>query len=179
LDSSAIAAEDPVEVMTRLGATYRELIAGLAELMQERSRAKDHLPQHTTVSWTGNNPFRWASAVRLTTDLLKSDRDGYMTGAQAVAASYRDIRQHADCMAAGQQAMARSAIAALAPEVIERRLQGWGLPGFKAALAWREYTVVHQELQLQIGAGEPGLANSDFREGYLARLSRRAGDDQA
>lgn len=180
LDSSAIAAEDPVEVMARLGAVYRELIAGLAELMHERSLAKDHLPQHTTVTGTGNNPFRWASAARLTTDLLKSDREGFMPGAEAVAASYLDIRQHADCVAAGLQAMARSAIVALAPEAIEARLQGRrsiGLPGSRAALAWREYTVVHQDLQARAGAMEPGFANDDFRKGYLAKLSQRPARD--
>jgi predicted component of type VI protein secretion system len=182
LDSSAIAAEDPVEVMARLGAVYRELIAGLAELMHERSLAKDHLPQHTTVTWTGNNPFRWASAARLKTDLLKSKREGFMPGAEAVAATYLDIRQHADCVTAGLQAMTQSAIAALAPETIETRLQGRRstvLPGSRAALAWREYSVVHQELQSRAAALEPGFANADFRRGYLAKLSQRPADDPA
>jgi predicted component of type VI protein secretion system len=182
LDSSAIAAEDPVEVMARLGAVYRELITGLAELMRERSRAKDHLPEHTAVSWTGNNPFRWASAVRLTTDLLRSDREGFMPGAEAVAASYLDVRQHADCVAAGLQAMTQSAVAALAPETIEARLQGRRstiLPGARAALAWREYSVVHQELHSRADALEPGFANSDFRRGYLAKLSQRPAEDPA
>jgi predicted component of type VI protein secretion system len=134
------------------------------------------------VTWTGNNPFRWASAARLTTDLLKSDRDGFMPAAEAVAASYLDIRQHADCVAAGVQAMTQAAIAALAPKTIETRLQGSRstvLPGSRAALAWREYNVVHLELQSRAGALEPGFANDDFRRGYLAKLSQRSADDPA
>jgi type VI secretion system FHA domain protein len=182
LDSSTIAAEDPVEVMARLGAIYRALIVGLAELMHERSLAKDQLPEHTTVSWTGNNPFRWASAARLTTDLLKNDREGFLSGAEAVAASYLDIRQHAACEAAGVQAMTESALAALAPETIEARVQGRRspvLPGAKGALAWREYSLVYQELHAKAGALDPGFANDDFRRGYLAKLSRCRADDLA
>jgi predicted component of type VI protein secretion system len=180
LDSSAIAAEDPVEVMARLGAVYRELVVGLSELMHERSLTKDHLPEHTTVTWTGNNPFRWASATRLTIDLLKSDREGFMPGAEAVAASFLDVRQHAECVAAGLQAMAESAIASLAPEKIETRLQSRPsplLPGSRAALAWREYGIAHRELQSSAAALEPRFANEDFCKGYLAKLSRRPADD--
>ena len=174
LDSSAIAAEDPVEVMARLGAVYRELVVGLADLMRERSLAKDYLPEHTTVNWTGNNPFRWASAARLTTDLLKTDREGFMPGADAVAASYLDIKQHADCVVAGVQAMGQSALAALAPEAIETRVQGRStiLLGSRAGVAWREYVVVYQETQCRAGATAPLFASDEFRKGYLANLSR-------
>jgi len=172
LDMSTFAGEDPAAIMHRLGGVYRQMVIGLADLMSERTAAKaEYVPDHTTVGHVGNNPFRWASPQRLAVDLLRQDREGFMTGPDAVQASFGDIKRHFACVFAGMRAAVRSVLDALSPKAIEGRLRGRSafLPGYKAA-AWIEYAVVHDEIGRD---GDPpdGLISVEFRKGYAACLN--------
>jgi predicted component of type VI protein secretion system len=171
LDVSTFADEDPVAIMERLGGIYRETVLGLAGLMSERSAMKaDYVADHTTVSNVGNNPFRWAAPQRLAVDLLKRDREGFMTGAEAVRASFGDIRSHLLCFVAGMRAAVKATLERLSPKSIEARLPGRAplSPGHKAA--WAKYAAVHDRLQREAVDGEQGFVSDEFRKGYAASL---------
>jgi predicted component of type VI protein secretion system len=171
LDMSTFAGEDPAAIMQRLGGVYREMVIGLADLMSERTAAKaDYMPDHTTVGHAGNNPFRWASPQRLAVDLLRHDREGFMTGPDAVRASFGDVRRHLTCVFAGMQTAVLTVLDALSPKAIEGRLRGRSqlLPGYRAA-AWTEYSVAYEEIRRDADPSERH-ASAAFREGYAACL---------
>jgi predicted component of type VI protein secretion system len=171
LDVSTFADEDPAAIMQRLGGIYRETVVGLAELMSERSAAKaDYVADHTTVSNVDNNPFRWAAPQRLAVDLLRKDREGFMTGPDAVKASFGDVRRHSLCFAAGMRAALQATRDLLSPKAVETHLRGKSqLLGHKAA-AWTEYTLMHDQVQREANENPSGAVNLEFRKGYEACL---------
>lgn len=173
LDVSAFADEDSAAIMQRLGGVYRQMVIGLAELMSERTAAKsDLVAEHTTVGHVDNNPFRWASSQRLAVDLLRQDHEGFMTGPEAVRASFGDIKQHLSCISAGMRTALQSMLDFLSPKTIEGRLEGRSplLPGYKSA-AWTAYVAAHEELRREAQDGAAGRVQREFRNGYAASLS--------
>jgi predicted component of type VI protein secretion system len=181
LDVSAFADEDPYVIMQRLGAVYQQMVVGLTAVMSERTAVKaDYLMDHTSVRTTGNNPFRWANPQRIALDLLRDGQNGFVSGPQAVEASFSDIKKHMLCIFAGLKSALDATLATLSPEAIEARLPPAGLFRDRSRAAWREYIMMHQQFQAETHDDADGLVNREFRLGYARRLSELdgAGDPQ-
>jgi predicted component of type VI protein secretion system len=181
LDSSAFADEDPYVIMQRLGAVYQQMVVGLTAVMSERTAIKaDYLMDHTSVRTTGNNPFRWANPQRIALDLLRDGQNGFVSGPQAVEASFGDIKKHMLCIFAGLKSALDATLATLSPEAIEARVPPTGLFRDRSRAAWREYTTTHRQIQAETQEDADGLVNREFRLGYARRLSELngAGDPQ-
>lgn len=171
LDASAFAGEDPAELMRRVGAIYRQTVHGLAALMGERARFKQAGGlDRTTIGATDNNPFKWASPKRVAEDLLCGGGEGFLSSAEAVEASFDDVRQHVSALGEGAKAAGRAVLDQLSPAAIEAeaKAQGAILRG-RAAVCWDVHNRRHAEL----------TAASDARNGTLggafAEAYRRAG----
>lgn len=172
LDSSAFAEEDPYVIMQRLGAVYQQMVVGLTAVMSERTAVKaDYLMDHTSIRTTGNNPFRWANPQRIALDLLRDGQNGFVSGPQAVQASFGDIRKHMLCIFAGLKAALDATLDTLSPEVIEARLPPAGPFRDQGRAAWRLYSATHQAFQAETQEDADGLVNREFRLGYARRLS--------
>ncbi|HEY3889020.1 MAG TPA: type VI secretion system-associated FHA domain protein TagH [Caulobacteraceae bacterium] len=172
LDISAFADEDPYAIMQRLGAVYQEMIVGLTAVMSERTAVKaDYLMDHTTVRTTGNNPFRWANPQRIALDLLRDGQNGFVSGPQAVEASFGDIKKHMLCIFAGLKSALDATLETLSPQAIEARVPAAGLFRDQSRAAWREYATTHRQVQTETQEDADGLVNREFRLGYARRLS--------
>jgi predicted component of type VI protein secretion system len=177
LDVSAFAGEDPAVLMERLGAVYRQMVVGLAEVMSERTAVKaEYMMEHTTVRPSGNNPFRWASPQRIAIDLLREGHDGFLSGPAAVQASFGDVKRHLLCIFAGLRSALAATMDALSPETIEARIPARRilLKGHWAA-AWQEYAMAHQHCRQGADEDADGLVNRGFRSGYARRLQELDG----
>ncbi len=172
LDVSAFADEDPQAIMQRLGAVYQEMVVGLTAVMSERTAVKaDYLMDHTTVRTTGNNPFRWANPQRIALDLLRDGQNGFVSGPEAVEASFADIKKHMLCIFAGLKSALDATLETLSPEAIEARVPAAGLFRDQSRAAWREYATTHRQIQAETQEDADGLVNREFRQGYARRLS--------
>ncbi len=168
LDASMLSAEEPIEIMRRAGAVYRQMVLGIGDLMSERDRARIryHLSR-TTISGAGNNPFKWAPTQRLAIDLLLAGTSGFLSGPAALQASFQDIKRHLVATFAGLQASLRTAVDSFAPDVVDAAIAGKGsLLKSRAALQWQAVADRHADLRRQLDEGEGGSLDDAFVKGY-------------
>jgi predicted component of type VI protein secretion system len=177
LDVSALSDEDPAEIMRRAGAIYRQMVLGLGDLTSERSTAKADLRlDRTTISACDNNPFKWAPTRRLGTDLLLGQEAGFLSGQEAIKASFEDIRRHMLGTLTGFGAAMRKLLDLISPAAIEGRVEGQnGFLKSRSALTWAEYERAHAALAARILGGSEGAVNEAFVAAYEQSLAE-AGD---
>jgi type VI secretion system FHA domain protein len=165
LDASALASEDPAELMRRAGAIYQQTILGLAALMEDRARLKSqHALDRTSINAADNNPFKWSPSRKLAQDLLRGGQAGFLNGGDAVRASFADINRHMAGVCAGANAVATLAAAQLEPRAIEAeaKKQG-GLLRSHSAVCWDAFQARYETL-----AGQGGKSAFDraFADAY-------------
>jgi predicted component of type VI protein secretion system len=120
IDASALSAEDPVELMRRIGAVYQQTVVGLSSLMSERAKIKRAQPfDSTTIGPARNNPFKWAPARKLAQVLLVSENDGFLSDAEAIQSCFEDLRQHLTSTGDGASASMAATLKGLSPHEIE------------------------------------------------------------
>jgi predicted component of type VI protein secretion system len=173
LDASAFSGEDPAEVLRRLGAVYQQMVLGLSDLMGERTSVKsEYRMTRTTVRSEGNNPFRWAPPRRVAADLLRGGGHGFLSGPEAVKASFGDLKKHLLCMLAGMRAAVGATLQTLEPGVVEESLKGASFKLMnRAGAAWAEYSRLHRILAETADTDPDGPVNQAFREAYERELT--------
>lgn len=168
LDASAFSDEEPAAVMHRLGGVYRQMVIGLAGLMQQRIEAKaQYALERTTVGAGGNNPFRWATPDRVAVDLLRPRDDGFLSGAAAVESSFADLQHHLICTVAGAKGAVTATLHSLDPASIEDALsaKNFVLKG-RGAEAWSRYIDLYAKA-VASGPDDPdSVAATAFRHAY-------------
>lgn len=172
LDASAFSGEDPVEVMRRLGAVYQQMVLGLGDLMGERTSVKtEYRMTRTTVRAEGNNPFKWAPAQRVATDLLRPRGEGFLSGPAAVKASFEDMKKHLLCVMAGLRASVNATLEGLSPEEAEARLKGQSMVlKNRDAMAFAEYAKMHEAFRDSAVRDPESPVNQAFRAAYERQL---------
>ncbi len=172
IDPSTLTGEDPLALARRIGAIYHQTVRGLSTLMRERAATRsDHEMERTTVGAADNNPFKWAPSQRLAIDLLRPRDDVFLSGPEALAASFADLHSHLQCVEAAASAAFEATLAALAPERIDAALDGQSFVlRNRASEAWRHYQSVHADFAARSRAAEGGVAGEAFRAAYAQRL---------
>lgn len=176
IDSSVLSAEDPTEVMRRLGAVYREMVQGLGRLVNERARAKAAYGlEWTSIQALDNNPFRWAPPPKVAVELLQARQEGFLSSDAAVRASFEDVGDHQLRLAAGSQGAIEALLAELAPEAIVEALDGGGSLFMKKKFEalWAEYGKAHAKARKALGGK---IGGSAFREAYAEDPSDAPGE---
>jgi len=173
LDVSALSGEEPAEIMRRAGAIYRQMVLGLGDLMNERSSAKADLSlDRTTIGAEDNNPFKWAPTRRLATDLLLGKEAGFLSGPEAIRASFEDVKQHMLGTLAGFGAAMRAVLDFVSPATVGRRIEGRSaFLKSRPALSWEEFEKAHGEVAAQVIEQRDGPVN----HAYLAAYRGEAG----
>lgn len=168
LDASLLSSEDPAEIMRRAGAVYRQLVLGIGDLMGERDRARSQYQlTKTTISGSGNNPFKWAPTQRLAIDLLLAGANGFLSGPAALRASFQDIKRHAVATFSGFQSSLRATVDLFEPAAVEQAAASRSsLLKSRASLQWQEVETRHAELKRQLDGGPGGSLDRAFVRGY-------------
>ena len=180
LDPAAFASGDPAQTMERLGAVYRHMVLGLGDIMNERTALKsEYRMVRTVVRAQDNNPFKWAPAQRVATELLRPAEEGFLDGPQAVAESFADVKKHLLCMLAGLRAALASTLDLLAPARVEEAVKDQPFVlKTRAAVLWTEYGRLYAQVRSEAQDSADSPANREFRAAYeaqLAELDRMSG----
>jgi predicted component of type VI protein secretion system len=169
LEVSALANEDPAQLMCQLGSVYREMVEGLVVLMAERTAAKrDDELELTTIGRIENNPFRWTGADRLAADLGREARTGFLSGPLAVRATVESLAAHMAASRAGFAAVLAAVMTELDPETLEGAARARSpLVGWKSA-AFDDYVERYERL-----CRAAPRADSPFKQLFRAAYARR------
>lgn len=177
LETSSFMGEDPSALMGRLGALYRQVVDDLGSLLQDRAALKDTLQlDRTTISARENNPLKWAATERVAVDLLKERDTGFLKGAEAMRASFEDLRRHNASVMAGSSAAIGFVLSELSPEKIEAAQPKSQALGFlsRSDAHWKSFQQLHRLMADDLARGGAGQIGAASREAYQQRL-RSAG----
>lgn len=174
LDPSYLASQDPIEVMRRVGAIYKQTVLGLADVMNERASEKAKFAlERTTIGSSDNNPLKWAPTHRLAVDLISDQKGGFLSGPTAVKECFEDMKEHTLCLLAGSRAAVSTVLEHLDPAAIEAE----GKP--KSALfmersevCWRKMKGLHAGLSDNPFNDPDSIVTRAFRYGYESRAIR-------
>lgn len=169
LDASMLSGEHPKEVMERAGATYRQMVIGIADLMMERDSARSRYDLgRTTVGGAGNNPFKWAPSQRLAVDLLLENERGFLSGPDAITTSLASIKQHLIASFAGFQAALHCAVESFSEAALNQSISSkTSLLKSRTALQMQQVEARHTDLVEQLG-GAAGSLDQAFVQAYAA-----------
>lgn len=95
VDEQTLATADPIRLMRRAGAMYRQALLGICDLNVERDRARaNYRVGDGGIGDAIANPFEWTPAQRLASDLLVAQSSDFLPGPAAIATSFDNIRRH-------------------------------------------------------------------------------------
>jgi predicted component of type VI protein secretion system len=174
IDPSAFAAEVPADVMRRAGEAYRQAVVGLCDLMGERTSVKSaYRMDRTTVSATGNNPFKWADAHRVGIDILRAGNGSFLAGSAAIKDSFEDLKKHLLCLVAGSRAAVAATLEEVGPARIEEGLKGQSmLFQTKVDACWREFVKRHTQISSDARENADSAINRAFKAGYERQIRK-------
>ncbi|HET9231784.1 MAG TPA: type VI secretion system-associated FHA domain protein TagH [Vitreimonas sp.] len=174
MDASAFAAEVPADVMRRAGEAYRQAVIGLCDLMGERTSVKSaYRMDRTTVSATGNNPFKWADAHRVGVDILRAGNGSFLAGSDAITGSFEDLKKHLLCLVAGSRAAVAATLEEIGPARIEEALKGQSmLFQTKVDACWREFVKRHAQVSSDARENADSAINRAFKAGYERQVRK-------
>jgi type VI secretion system protein len=167
------AASDDLRRLREFGEQFREMAAGLRDLVNARAMTKSglRLPQ-TAIAAQNNNPFKFSVDLeQLLTALLAPNRPGYSRPVPAIRQAIDDLKEHdLALIAATQQALA-AVLAELAPEVLQRHAENAGvlanvLPGARKAAWWDAFEQAYRRAAEGVEADLPGGFQRLFAEAY-------------
>ncbi|MCC7257874.1 MAG: type VI secretion system-associated FHA domain protein TagH [Gammaproteobacteria bacterium] len=169
---------NPEEILGIAGALTRELLTGLADLLQSRSRMKDalRLPQ-TVIRPAANNPLKFspnvAEALRY---LLGEPGQSYLPPDRAVQAAFQDVRSHQQALFKAMIHAVRDFAERLEPDELRSRFdrglkRSPLLAGANKLKYWELYeesylTLTHQEE----GAPLPAIVIDELTKAYEQEL---------
>lgn len=162
----------PPDAMHRLGVLYRQVVLGLADIMQDRATFKDEFRvERTQLSMGRNNPLKHLPAFEAAKVVIGQPLPGFMDGEEAVRASFEDIKKHQMAMLAGVQNALTTAFSRLAPAEMEKLVaaaesQKKGFLGKRGIDRWSIYVTVYENLRKDATSNANGIMSSAFREGY-------------
>jgi len=156
------------------GEAYRQAVIGLCDLMGERTSVKSaYRMDRTTVSATGNNPFKWADAHRVGVDLLRAGNGSFLAGSVAIKESFEDLKKHLICLMAGSRAAVAATLEEVGPARIEESVKGQSmLFQTKVDASWREFLKRHTQISSDARENADSAINRAFRAAYERQLHK-------
>jgi type VI secretion system protein ImpI len=166
----------PVAAMEGLGATLREVVRGLRQLIMARAAVKAQFSvEQTAIRTRGNNPLKFSlSDDDALAAFLGRGRRSDMGAVDAVSEVLNDIRLHEIATAAAFQTAARGLLAELDPEKLRGSIGEGGfniLSVQRKARAWDAFEVEYARLRDALANGPDSEFGRAFAEAYEHALS--------
>lgn len=167
-----------VLTMTRLGATLKEMITGLREILMTRSSIKSEFRIDQTMITAGkNNPLKFSISPEVAIEAMtKSAVKGYLEADEAARQALDDIKAHEIAMVTGMEAALKGVLARLDPAELTAKIEGKGGLGAmfrgKKALYWETYEKMYAEISDQAENDFHDLFAREFAQAYKDQLKR-------
>jgi type VI secretion system FHA domain protein len=172
--------DDPEATMRMVGQMFREMVAGLREILMGRTAFKSEFRlERTMIQQSQNNPLKFSvSAEEALAALLRRSTPGYLPPIEAVRQGVEDVKAHQLAVVAGLQVALVALLREFDPENLKERMEqqrsvlGNLLPGAKNAKAWEVYESLYREVAAQAEQGFDGIFGREFRRAYEEQLRK-------
>lgn len=176
LSQSSLNDADISELMTLVGAMFRQTVQGLMGTLRARYQVKSEFRlSQTTIQPAANNPLKFSLSVEDAIAALLFKRGAaYMPPVQAIEQGFADIEAHQLAVMAGMQAALDKLLERFDPKNLETRLGQHSvldniLPANRKAKYWDLFTALYSEIVRE--------AEDDFQE-LFGREFARAYEEQ-
>ena len=178
LKPSDLRASNPEEVLQAAGRLTRELLTGLADLLQTRSRMKDalRLPQ-TIIRPAQNNPIKFSPSVADALKyLLGEPGQSYLSPDRAVVCAFQDVKNHQQALFKAMIHAVRDFAERLDPDELRTRFdRGLKRSPLLASANKLKYWELYEEsyhtlTQREEGAPMPQLVIDELTRAYQQEL---------
>ncbi len=179
IEEAGLADGDPDGTMRMVGEMFRDMVAGLHEILRSRTAFKSEFRiERTMIQQTQNNPLKISpTADEALTVLLRRSKSGYLPPVEAVRQGVEDIKAHQLAVIAGLQVALVALLHEFDPENLKQRLEQRSvlanlMPGAKNAKAWEIYEAFYKEVASQAEQGFDGIFGREFRRAYEEQLKK-------
>jgi type VI secretion system protein len=179
IQETAVADGDPDGTMRMVGEMFRDMVAGLHEILRSRTAFKSEFRiERTMIQQTQNNPLKISpTAEEALTVLLRRSKSGYLPPVESVRQGVEDIKAHQLAVIAGLQVALIALLHEFDPENLKQRLEQRSvlanlMPGAKNAKAWEIYEAFYKEVASQAEQGFDGIFGREFRRAYEEQLKK-------
>ena len=166
-------------VMRLVGQMFREMVAGLRDILMSRTAFKSEFRlERTMIQQTQNNPLKFSiSADDALLALLRRPGSGYLPPLEAVREGVEDIKAHQMAVVAGLQVALTALLREFNPESLKQRLEQRSrlanlMPGSSKARNWELYEMFYKEVAAEAEQGFHGLFGREFRRAYEEQLKK-------
>ena len=178
VEDLAIADDDLVSTMSRMGRMMKVLITGLREILMTRTSIKSEFRiEQTMINAGGNNPLKFSiSAEQAIEAMVRPATRGYLNAETATEQALNDIKAHEIAMVTGMEAALKGVLVKLDPEILSGQLETKG--GFsgllrgKKARYWEVYEKLYAEIADQAENDFHELFSREFARAYKEQLSK-------
>jgi type VI secretion system FHA domain protein len=174
----AIADDELLPTLSRLGHVLRIMIHGVREVLMTRTAIKSEFRiNQTMIAAGGNNPLKFSiSPEQAVEAMAKPSTRGYLDAAEAADQALRDIKAHEIAVMTGMQAAMKGILARLDPQVLAGRIETSGgigsiLKGRKARY-WEVYEQMYAEISDQAEKDFHELFSKEFARAYQEQIDR-------
>jgi type VI secretion system protein len=180
VEDLALSDADPDATMQMVGQMFREMVAGLREILMSRTAFKSEFRlERTMIQQSQNNPLKFTlNAEEALAALLRRSVPGYLPPVEAVRQGIEDVKAHQLAVVAGLQVALVALLREFDPENLKQRLEQQRsvlanlLPGAKNAKAWEIYEALYKEVATQAEQGFDGVFGREFRRAYEEQLKK-------
>lgn len=179
LSEAAIDAADPAASLRRYGEIFRELVAGVRELMATRALMKSEFRiEQTIIRARDNNALKFSvdleQALRA---MLLPQGSGYAEPLAAAREAVADLKAHEIALIAGLEKAVARLLEALAPAEVEHSIEATGmlasvLPGARKARYWEAYGALYNKLAEEIREDVHGVFRQSFADAYSEQVKK-------
>ena len=163
-----------------VGQMFREMVAGLREILMSRTAFKSEFRlERTMIQQSQNNPLKFTlNAEEALAALLRRSVPGYLPPVEAVRHGIEDVKAHQLAVVAGLQVALVALLREFDPENLKQRLEQQRsvlanlLPGAKNAKAREIYEALYKEVATQAEQGFDGVFGREFRRAYEEQLKK-------
>ena len=162
------------ELMRTLGATFRQMVEGMREVLMTRSSIKSEFRiDQTMLKPKENNPLKFStSGEEAMKALLQKPVPGYLPAERAVQEGFEDIRAHQIAVMAGLQVALTALLKRFDPETLAKRLEKSSLLGSKKARYWDLFTELYGEIAREAEDDFQSLFGREFSRAYTDQVKK-------
>jgi type VI secretion system protein len=174
-----IDASDAGQLMTELGAIFRQTVQGLMEVLMTRTNIKSEFRlSQTMIRPVENNPLKFSPNVEeAMVCLLMRRGPAYLPAVRAVKEGFDDIRAHQLAVMAGVQAALLNLLRRFDPQALETRLGQQSvldniMPSKRKARYWELFTLLYNEIAKEAEDDFQELFGREFARAYEEQINR-------